>query len=366
LPVLAAGAGAQEMEYDLARRSAHVGGNKHHYIHRVLQVRSAKNLTAHYSRPHSERGLRDFVLLHEGENCKNAILKRGLKFEFPYDKTSFKDRYTRQSRFRPCSTIVAHMSKDGLMFIHPTQLRSLTPREAARVQSFPDWFQFPVTRTHQFRVIGNAVPPLVGEAVGHAIANLLHSAASLAAGSNANRVRFKTATRKPSIPSSQDEAFAWLTAIALQTRQELRKLDAITFLRGWHSLLYLYPELHPDNAIDHGDTQEIGEAHILGRLDLSERYSRSGWPVMLVLPGLEAWRRYEAKLLSDDDFYCIEAQRAGIADKQKNFLVLENLKPRAIANKSSRKPTQPGHYLPDACLLRSNSRRLTMDETAAR
>jgi DNA (cytosine-5)-methyltransferase 1 len=86
------------------------------------------------------------------------MLKRGIEFEFPYDKESFKDRYTRQSRYRPCSTIVAHLSKDGLMFIHPTQNRSLTPREAARVQTFPDWFQFPTTRTHQFRVIGNAVP----------------------------------------------------------------------------------------------------------------------------------------------------------------------------------------------------------------
>jgi DNA (cytosine-5)-methyltransferase 1 len=44
-----------------------------------------------------------------------------------------------------------------LGFIHPTQNRSLTPREAARVQTFPDWFRFPVARTHQFRLIGNAV-----------------------------------------------------------------------------------------------------------------------------------------------------------------------------------------------------------------
>lgn len=62
--------------------------------------------------------------------------------------------------FRP-----AHLSKDGLMFIHPTQNRSLTPREAARIQSFPDWFGFPIARTHQFRVIGNAVPPLVSEQI---------------------------------------------------------------------------------------------------------------------------------------------------------------------------------------------------------
>ena len=85
--------------------------------------------------------------------------------EFSYDRASFKDRYTRQHRNELCSTIVAHLSKDGLMFIHPTQNRSLTPREAARVQSFPDRFQFPVSRMHQFRVIGNSVPPLVAEAV---------------------------------------------------------------------------------------------------------------------------------------------------------------------------------------------------------
>jgi DNA (cytosine-5)-methyltransferase 1 len=311
LPVLAAGAGAQEMEYDLARRATHVSGNRYHYIHRVLQVSAAKKLTAHESRPHSERDLRDFAKLNEGENCKNALLKRGIQFEFPYSKKSFKDRYTRQHRDRPCSTIVAHLSKDGLMFIHPTQLRSLTPREAARVQTFPDWFQFPVTRTHQFRVIGNAVPPLVGEAVGHAVANLLHSAASLASGSNSKVIPFKTATLTPSIPSSQDEALTWLTAIALQTRQELRKVDASTFLRGWHALLYLYPDLHPDNAIDHGNSKEIGESHILNNLDLSERYSRSGWPVMLELLGREAWRRYEAGTITEVNFYCVEAQHEG-------------------------------------------------------
>jgi DNA (cytosine-5)-methyltransferase 1 len=94
-------------------------------------------------------------LLNEGENSKDAM-ERGVRFEFPYDKETFKDRYTRQHRNEPCSTIVAHLSKDGLMFIHPTQNRTLTPREAARVQSFPDWFEFPIARTHQFRVIGNA------------------------------------------------------------------------------------------------------------------------------------------------------------------------------------------------------------------
>jgi DNA (cytosine-5)-methyltransferase 1 len=317
LPVLAAGDGGQEMEYDLDRRAAHVQGNRYHYIHRVLQVSSAKKLTAHDSRPHSERDLRDFAKLNEGENCKNATLKRGVTFEFPYSKKSFQDRYTRQSRFRPCSTIVAHLSKDGLMFIHPTQNRSLTPREAARVQTFPDWFQFPIARTHQFRVIGNAVPPLVGEAVGHAVANLLHSAASLTKGKQSKVIPFKPGGQTTSIPSSHDEALVWLTTIARQTRQELRKADDITFLRGWHALLYLYPDLHPDNAIDHGPSREIHKAQQLEHLDLSERYSRSGWPVMLELLGHEAWRRYTADLISKDAFYCVEAQISGYSATEK-------------------------------------------------
>ena len=78
---------------------------------------------------------------------------------------------TRQSRWDACSTILAHMNKDGLMFIHPTQSRSLTPREAARVQTFPDWFEFPVTRMYQFKLIGNAVPPLVSEGVVNPVLN---------------------------------------------------------------------------------------------------------------------------------------------------------------------------------------------------
>jgi DNA (cytosine-5)-methyltransferase 1 len=59
------------------------------------------------------------------------------------------------------------------MFIHPTQTRSLTPREAARVQSFPDTFEFPAERTRSYAEIGNAVPPLVGKAVGLAVLDFL-------------------------------------------------------------------------------------------------------------------------------------------------------------------------------------------------
>ena len=170
LPPVKAGEGVEDCDYDMERRKAHIARFGRGYIYDVLEVDRAKKLTTHRARPHSERDLRDFLLLMEGESSAEAM-RRGVEFAFPYDKNAFKDRYTRQHRMEPCSTIVAHLSKDGLMFIHPTQNRSLTVREVARVQSFPDWFEFPIVRTHQFRVIGNAVPPLVSEAVGNPALN---------------------------------------------------------------------------------------------------------------------------------------------------------------------------------------------------
>jgi DNA (cytosine-5)-methyltransferase 1 len=174
LPILRAGGGDYERDYDLGRRLEHVdhqGSTALRYICDVLEIDHAEKLTNHTARPHSERDLRDFARLKEGENSKQAMRDRSVMFEFPYDKSSFMDRYIRQSRWKPCSTIVAHLSKDGLMFIHPTQNRSLTPREAARIQSFPDWFRFPESRTQAYRLIGNPVPPLVVEAIGNPVSN---------------------------------------------------------------------------------------------------------------------------------------------------------------------------------------------------
>lgn len=172
LPRLKAGEGEYEAEYDLERREKHIKKYGDKYLEKVLEISKAKKLTAHVARTHSERDLRDFLRLKEGETSAGAI-KRGEEMEFPYNREHFKDRYTRQSRSDLCSTIVAHLSKDGLMFIHPTQQRSLTPREAARIQSFPDWFEFPNSRTHAFRLIGNAVPPLVSQHIGNVLSTLL-------------------------------------------------------------------------------------------------------------------------------------------------------------------------------------------------
>ena len=71
--------------------------------------------------------------------------------------------------YKVCKTITAHMKFDCNMYIHPTQARGLTPREAARVQSYPDDYFFRGAYTKTYMQIGNSVPPLLGRAIAHVI-----------------------------------------------------------------------------------------------------------------------------------------------------------------------------------------------------
>jgi DNA (cytosine-5)-methyltransferase 1 len=86
-----------------------------------------------------------------------------------YRVDSFNDKYKRLDWEDLSRTITAHIAKDGYWYIHPSEHRTLTVREAARIQTFPDSFRFAGTRSDAFRQIGNAVPPLLGMAVANSI-----------------------------------------------------------------------------------------------------------------------------------------------------------------------------------------------------
>lgn len=312
LPPLEAGKGIEKDSYDMGRRQSHVERFGRNFLYDVLEVHRAKELTVHCARYHSERDLRDFALLREGESSAEAM-RRGVNFEFPYDKTSFKDRYTRQHRNEPCSTIVAHMSKDGLMFIHPVQNRSLTPREAARIQSFPDWFIFPIPRMHQFRVIGNAVPPLVAEAIGNAVKSYL------------GKISHNFSRQIPNIllPKNRVQALNRLSKILeVKNIRKFYQISSVDFKLGWFSIAYLYPSLHPVGALDNNRSLKWVENNSIDRdLYLSSLcHVESGWPVTLMPIVREAWRRYKEGDLQEGELYCDEAVALRMAGQMNSLI----------------------------------------------
>lgn len=121
----------------------------------------------HKNRYNNERDIKIYSLLPQGENS----LHKSISDIMPYKSRNhiFKDKYYKLKVDEICKTITSHMKFDCNMYIHPTQPRGLSAREAARVQTFPDDFVFTGPQNSWYLQIGNAVPVKLSNAIGKEI-----------------------------------------------------------------------------------------------------------------------------------------------------------------------------------------------------
>lgn len=170
-----------DLLYDLPALTPGTSSNK--YARRNIrqyvvdnEIRTDKDvLTMHECRPNIDRDIQIYQLAVELWNNGHQRLKY---YDLPDELVTHNNTRSFVDRFKVvegdehcCHTILAHLSKDGHHFIHPdiNQHRSITPREAARIQSFPDSYYFEGPRTAQFVQIGNAVPPMMARGIARGI-----------------------------------------------------------------------------------------------------------------------------------------------------------------------------------------------------
>jgi DNA (cytosine-5)-methyltransferase 1 len=152
---------------------------KNSYLEQFELRNGVDFVTQHISRSHNSRDLEIYRRAIEKWNNNNERLKYpDLPEELKTHKneSSFTDRYKVVNGNGVSHTVVAHIAKDGHYYIHPDieQCRSISVREAARLQSFPDDFYFEGSRSAAFKQIGNAVPPLMANAIAKKMKEILN------------------------------------------------------------------------------------------------------------------------------------------------------------------------------------------------
>jgi DNA (cytosine-5)-methyltransferase 1 len=181
LSALPVGADFISTKYPSRRRSRWLRDNDSWFIDRKLG-----GVTLHQSRRHMPTDLRRYLFASHYAHVRGISpnIFNFKAWQLPAHKnltngdgedTPFADRFRVQVRGRPSTTVVSHISKDGHYYIHydPTQCRSLTVRETARLQTFPDNYYFEGTRTAQYQQVGNAVPPLLAKRMARIVHGIL-------------------------------------------------------------------------------------------------------------------------------------------------------------------------------------------------
>lgn len=127
-------------------------------------------LLDHIARNHNDLDRERFQVMIHNHWTFGQLRREKPQYEHEHARV-FDNSYVVQWWNLPSKTILAHIHKDGFQFIHPdeSQRRTFTVREAARIQSFPDDFEFKGSRGEKYKQIGNAVPPLFAEALAKSI-----------------------------------------------------------------------------------------------------------------------------------------------------------------------------------------------------
>jgi len=161
------------------------GGDSKHAALRSIHDPRLTVLTSHEARGHMAADLRRyfFASIFAAEAGRSPTLADFPKCLLPAHQNvelarigkMFSDRFRVQLPEKVATTITSHISKDGHYFIHydPEQCRSLTVREAARLQTFPDNYFFAGPRTAQYHQVGNAVPPHLAKQIAEIVADVL-------------------------------------------------------------------------------------------------------------------------------------------------------------------------------------------------
>lgn len=146
-------------------------GTENEYLKLINQNRKIDFIFNHKARYANEINFEIYKTLKQGEDGTNETIKHIMPYQ--HRNHIFKDKYFKLIEDKPSRTITAHLKMDCHSHIHPKQVRSITPREAARIQSFPDDYAFFGAYLKTYMQIGNAVPPIMARGIAKVIKKYL-------------------------------------------------------------------------------------------------------------------------------------------------------------------------------------------------